>query len=151
MRLNKIKDKKCKNCGVTFTPFKPLQPVCSNKCEIEYKNKKHKSKEIKPFPSKHKPISQMSKKMKGELAIYKPIRDQYMKDNPVCECCNDAESLDLHHVMGRIGYADENARLKGLKLLWDKRHFMAVCRSCHNEIHHEDPKWAREQGYLNSK
>lgn len=90
----------------------------------------------------------MSPRMKAEQAIYRPIRDQYMKKHPVCECCNHAESQDLHHKAGRTGYFDEDSRFKGLKLLWDVRFFMAVCRSCHNEIHHADPKWAREQGYL---
>lgn len=142
-----LKDKKCKNCRNTFTPFRPLQSVCSSKCEMEYKAKKNKDKDKKVFPPKRKPIAPVSKKMKGELAIYKPIRNQYMKDNPICECCNAAESVDLHHSAGRIGFWNEDSRLKGLKLLWDKRFFMAVCRSCHNEIH-ENPEWSYQEGYL---
>ena len=30
--MKKIKDKKCKECGATYTPFNSLQQVCSPKC-----------------------------------------------------------------------------------------------------------------------
>jgi len=145
-----LKDKKCKNCRETFTPFKPLQPVCSKKCEVEYKKSKQKNKAVSS-PPKRTPIAKKSKKAIAEDAIYIPIRNEYMKEHPVCECCNTSESVDLHHKAGRIGYWDEESRLKGLKLLWDKRFFMAVCRGCHNEIHHVDPKTAYEMGYLLKK
>lgn len=140
----KLKDKTCKNCGEKFTPWKPLQPVCSPLCEREYKDKKAKEKsEGKP---KKKTIAPISEKMKGDLAIYRPIRDKYMKEHPTCECGCGKPSQDLHHKAGRVGYYDEDARLRGLKLLWDKRFFMAVTRKCHRKIE-DDPAWAMEQGF----
>jgi len=36
----KIKDKKCKECGNTYTPFNSLQQVCSHKCHSIFTEKK---------------------------------------------------------------------------------------------------------------
>jgi len=36
----KIKDKKCKECGNTYTPFNSLQQVCSPKCHSIFTEKK---------------------------------------------------------------------------------------------------------------
>jgi predicted nucleic acid-binding Zn ribbon protein len=46
----KIKDKKCKECGNTYTPFNSLQQVCSHKCHsilTEKKEWKKKKAELK--------------------------------------------------------------------------------------------------------
>lgn len=37
--INKIKPRRCKVCNEVFTPNRPLVPVCSPKCAIEYTNK----------------------------------------------------------------------------------------------------------------
>ncbi len=37
--INKIKPRRCKICNEVFTPNRPLIPVCSPKCAIEYSNK----------------------------------------------------------------------------------------------------------------
>jgi len=38
--MKKIKDKKCKECGNTYTPFNSLQQVCSPKCHSIFTKKK---------------------------------------------------------------------------------------------------------------
>lgn len=72
------------------------------------------------------PIAPISKQQKKRLAEYRIIRDQFMKEHPMCQAflsgCT-GRSGDLHHKAGKIG-----------KLLTDVRYFMAVCRSCHNWI-----------------
>lgn len=143
--MNKLKDKKCKQCGEKFTPLMPLQSVCSRKCETDYKNSK--KKKNKSFPSKKSPIAPKSKKAIAENAIYMPIRNEYLKENPFCECGCGQEANQVHHKAGRTGYYDQEARDIGLKLLWDKRFFMAVAFSCHRHIH-DNSGWAYEQGYL---
>jgi hypothetical protein len=35
----KIKPRRCKICNEVFTPNRPLIPVCSPKCAIDYSNK----------------------------------------------------------------------------------------------------------------
>jgi hypothetical protein len=90
----------------------------------------------------------MSAKMEADYVIYRPIRDGYMKEHPICEvegCCRP--SNDLHHKAGRVGYADDWARENGIKLLWDVRYFMAICRLDHTKCD-EDPNWARDNGYV---
>jgi hypothetical protein len=89
----------------------------------------------------------MSKKAKAEHAIYMPIRNEYMKEHACCECGCGQESTEVHHKSGKTGYYDQESKDKGLKLLWDKRFFMAVNRSCHREIH-DNSGWAYEKGYL---
>lgn len=57
---------------------------------------------------------------------------------------------DVHHKMGRIGYADEWAREKDISLLLDVRFFLAVTRQGHEwiELH---PEAAKAKGYSLSR
>jgi len=67
-----------------------------------------------------------------------------MIEHPTCEVKGCFKpSNDLHHKAGRIGYADKYARDNGIKLLWDVRFFMAICRIHHNKCD-VDPVWAKE-------
>lgn len=83
-------------------------------------------------------IKPISDKKAEELKIYRVKRDAYLKEITECEVreCNK-KSTHIHHMNGRIG-----------KNLYDDNMFMAVCNSCHPSKIHENPKWAREQGYL---
>ena len=36
--MKPLKQKKCKTCGVMFTPYKSAQKVCNYKCAIDYAN-----------------------------------------------------------------------------------------------------------------
>lgn len=85
---------------------------------------------------KNKSFRNMSVKREGEYKIYRPLRDKYMKEHPICERCNNAPSNDLHHKAGKIG-----------KMLYDILHFSALCRNCHNWVH-DNPKEANEEGWL---
>ena len=141
----KLGKRKCKACGEVFQKLYPLQPVCSKKCEYAYKKSKAEGKPKK----KQKAIPPVSQAMLNDLAIYRPIRDKYLSEHPICEVadCNNP-TTNLHHKAGRTGYFDEESRFKGLKLLWDVRFFMACCSQCHPKRIHENPKWAYENGYL---
>jgi len=87
---------------------------------------------------KSKAIQPISKKRLEELATYRPLRDKYLRENTECEvreCTN--KSTHIHHKNGRIG-----------AILYYVPYFMAVCNECHPEKIHENPAWARENGYL---
>lgn len=73
-------------------------------------------------PTKSKRIKPISDKQKERLAIYRVVRDKYLKENPICQFpgCNATE-LDLHHLGGRVG-----------SLLTDVSNFCGLCR-----YHHE--------------
>tara|TARA_R110001583_G_C5485364_1_gene394249 strand:+ start:389 stop:661 length:273 start_codon:yes stop_codon:yes gene_type:complete len=86
---------------------------------------------------KRTPLKRVSRAMKIALAIYAVLRPKYLSEHPTCECkgCN-RNSVDIHHT--------KKPRKKYMNAVdtW-----MAVCRTCHEEIEN-NKSWAREQGYL---
>ena len=95
----------------------------------KYLTQKNKPKSLTPIKSNNKPIKKVSDTLKKNLAIYKPRRDKYMEDHPVCEAQLEGctyYSTDLHHShkFGRLG-----------ELLYDVKFFRALCRNCHNKQH----------------
>jgi hypothetical protein len=105
------------------------------KCQYCYWNTKDK----KPIKKKAYKIAPISKKMAKKLADYRPLRDKYMKLNPICEfdgCKKPSE--DLHHKARR----GEN--------LCNVETFMAVCRKHHIWIE-ENHELSLELGYLRKK
>jgi len=99
-------------------------------------------------------IPKFSAKMIARNAQYRPIRDEYLRENPVCEV-HDCEnpSTNPHHRMGRDinTFADDWAKENDIPLLCDKRFLMACCTLCHPKRIHENSEWAYEHGYLISK
>lgn len=145
----KLPKRKCKSssCDVLFQKVRALDMFCSPKCGRDHKDELE-AKKAGNAPKK-KFIAPTSKKMLGELAIYRPIRDGYLSRHEICEVEDCGRTVtNLHHKMGRTGYADEWARNEGVKLLWDVRFFMACCSKCHPQRIHENPEWAREKGYI---
>jgi hypothetical protein len=55
-------------------------------------------------------------------------------------------ATEIHHKMGREGYADQWAKENGISLLVDTRFFLPVCRSAHEQIEN-NPEWAYSMGY----
>ena len=87
---------------------------------------------------KEKAISPLSEKKAQELAMYRPRRDKYLKENTICEVKECSKpSTHINHKNGRIG-----------AMLYDVYFFMAVCNYCHPSKIHENPEWSRENGYL---
>ncbi len=128
------KFKKCKVCDKEFLPYSSFQKHCSFGCNLESKESQ--------VSKKKKSIRPISDKKMKQLAIYRPLRDKYLKDNPTCEVvgCNN-NTTNLHHKAGRIG-----------KFLTDVNMFMACCSSCHpQKIHFDDVHWAYDNGYLIKK
>lgn len=80
-------------------------------------------------------INKINSKTKDRNFKYARIRDQYMKDHPLCEFpfCNQP-SVECHHKAGRVG---ENMY----------KHFMAVCHT-HHEYIHQHPKESYENGWM---
>lgn len=78
------------------------------------------------------------------ISVYLPIAAMFKAANPICQSCEIIcrfaklmrwrENLteDVHHTRGREGL-----------LLFDIRHWLPVCRKCHNWIR-DNPKQARE-------
>lgn len=86
---------------------------------------------------KRSPLRRVSPKRAKALKAYRVHKLKYMSDHPSCEVCEVLPATDIHHKLplGRGG------KLNDVSI------FLAVCRVCHDKIHH-NPLWAEEQGYL---
>tara|TARA_R100000951_G_scaffold116523_1_gene128775 strand:- start:3064 stop:3615 length:552 start_codon:yes stop_codon:yes gene_type:complete len=80
--MKPIKKKKCKTCGVLFTPFKTTQKVCSTKCAILYSNEQMKKQaqkiaraERKEYYAKNMTLSDWKKKVQTVFNKYIRLRD----------------------------------------------------------------------------
>ncbi len=126
-----VKLKKCRECSTEFKPFKTTDKYCSFGCADA-------NKKLSPLKNKKKRIKPVANKRLEQLAIYRPLRDKYLSDNSICEVhdCNN-ETTNLHHKNGRVG-----------KMIYNVDYFMACCHICHPQRIHENPEWARENGYL---
>lgn len=91
----------------------------------ELKTKKSAPKPLKKTPIEKKAytIPQYTEKRKKQLDEYAKLREQFLKENPICEArlknCSE-EATDIHHMEGK-----ENG------LLLKVESFKAVCRHCH--------------------
>lgn len=80
--MKPIKQKKCKCCGILFTPYKTTQKVCSTKCAIDYANtqmkiqaKKIARAEKKEWNKKNMTLSDWKKKVQTVFNKYIRLRD----------------------------------------------------------------------------
>jgi hypothetical protein len=87
-------------------------------------------------------ISSFSKRRIMENTVYSTRRIAYLALHNVCEAklpgCG-IKAIEIHHKAGRIG--ENLTRISG---------FLAVCRSCHDEIE-ADPEMAKELGFSISR
>lgn len=84
----------------------------------------------------HRPMRRVSKRRAKENKQYTEVRKQYLTEHPRCQVCSNAKASDIHHRRGRW-----KSRLT------EVAYFIAVCRPCHERIHH-NPAWAYEVGLL---
>ena len=92
----------------------------------------------KPEPrkkNKRRRIPYISKARQADLKIYAVARDQYLKDNPMCERCKIERSDQIHHKKGKVG-----------SMLYNKTYFMAVCFECHRYIE-DNPNESKQKGW----
>lgn len=149
-----IKKKTCRadGCDNKFTPGNSLDKYCSFNCAKPYLKPINRSGIKPPGPDKRerivrKPIKVMSAKMKTQLAKYHRLKIKFMErpENKHCPV-NGQATTDVHHKMGRVGFADQSARDKDIPLLLDERFWLAVSRSGHRWIE-EHPTQAKERGF----
>jgi hypothetical protein len=92
---------------------------------------------LKPIPTSKIPINKISNSQKKRHANYMLLRNEYLLENPICERCNLHFATECHHKKGK----------DGINLF---RHFMAVCRKCHQYIE-VNSKEAKEEGWTISR
>lgn len=83
---------------------------------------------IKQPIARRKPVNKVSPKRAAEQRVYTVQKREFLKWHPLCEAqlCGEVQNLscDVHHIRGRAG-----------TLYLDVRHWLAVCRPCHDWIH----------------
>jgi hypothetical protein len=84
----------------------------------------------------HRPMRRVSKTRQKENKLYTQVRKEYILAHPKCQVCEVHPSTDIHHRRGRW-----KSRLT------DATFFLAVCRACHDKIHH-NPEWAYATGLM---
>jgi hypothetical protein len=81
-------------------------------------------------------MRRVSPRRAKENKVYSQVRKEYLIQFPRCQVCEHAPSTEIHHRRGRW-----KSRLT------DTVYFLAVCRGCHDRIHH-NPEWAYSTGLL---
>lgn len=92
------------------------------------------------------PISKVSDKRGKELNQYATLKAKFILNKWCAYHGKPCLPVDIHHQMGRVGFADE----KEIPLLLDVRYWIPVCRQAHTWIT-EHSKEAIEQGYSFSR
>jgi hypothetical protein len=98
------------------------------------------------IPKEPTPIKKVSEKQSKLLTQYAKIRQKFLLNKWCAYHGKPCLPTDIHHAMGRIGFADD----KEIPLLLDTRYFVPLCRDAHRWIE-EHPKEAKEQGYSYSR
>lgn len=141
----KIKTGKCIDCP----PGVPYRPLIAKRGQSHYKvhRAKENAEKNPKEPKPRKPLPKVSKKRAVENAKYTVAKIQFMSkpENKVCPVTSQP-TTDIHHKSGRVGFADQWARINNITLLLDARFWLAVSREGHRQIE-ENPTWAKEMGY----
>lgn len=90
-------------------------------------------------------IKKVSGKMAALLAQYTAKRRVWIKGK-ICAVLMDRPATDVHHKMGRVGYADDWAREHDVPLLLDERFWLPVSREGHTWVE-THPAEAKENGF----
>ena len=138
--MKEVKPKKCKVCKKPFTPFNSLQKYCSGEC---------KATEVKVERKPRKMIKPISDKRKVELQTYTVERREWLIGKK-CAVFPDQNATQCHHMMGRVGYADQWAKDNGISLYLDKRFWLPVSMEGHRKIE-ENHVWAKQMGFSISR
>jgi len=127
------------DCGKEFKKFKSTDKYCSYSCKVAV--------EGKPEPRQSKAINKKSKKQAVLDGKYTVARIEFLgkPENKICPITK-RPATDIHHKMGRIGFADQWARDNNIPLLLDTRFWVALSRAGHTYVE-EHPEWAKENGY----
>jgi hypothetical protein len=132
-------EKKCKTCGKSFRARTTLDKYCSGICTPKKENKPAGAK-----LSRNMAISPVSKKQAKLNRQYTAARKAFlsMPENKRCAVFPERPATEVHHKMGRRGYADE----KEIPLIIDVRYFLAVSRQGHEYIERH-PETSYERGW----
>ncbi|OQB12772.1 MAG: hypothetical protein BWY15_02066 [Firmicutes bacterium ADurb.Bin193] len=93
----------------------------------------------------YSPPKKVSQKQKEKNAEYSAERKEWLIGKK-CVVFPEKDATTVHHGKGRIGYADDWARQKGITLLMDKRYWIPASMEGHEYIE-RNPDTAKREGW----
>lgn len=142
-----FKERICKVSGEVWKQYNSLQKCPCSLCKEERNNVKS----GRLVTKIKKPIKKVTDKQKILNAKYSVLRIEFLgkPENKICPITKRG-TTDVHHKMGRIGFADQWARENNIPLLIDTRFWVSLSREGHKYVE-ENPVWAKENGYSLSR
>jgi hypothetical protein len=128
----------CINCGNPHVENKDTG-LCATCGALERKAARLK------MPADSEPIKRVSDNQSKLLAKYNAKRKSWIRGKK-CAVFPSQNATQVHHMLGRVGYADEWARENDVPLLLDERFWLPVSDEGHKKIT-ENPVWAWENQY----
>lgn len=130
--------------------------LCSTHSRQERKNHLEGCKE-----KKFNKIKSFSDKKMKEVSEYSERKKKFFEnhENRICRVCGGNGADSIHHSIGKVGYFDNESRLKGVTLLLDERFWIPIHSfkinpeygmSCHRYIE-DRPELARKLGVTKSR
>ena len=65
---------------------------------------------------------------------WRKIRNQYLKEHPVCERCGKL-ATEVHHIKNLMMFRDDPLRME--MMAFDEDNLQALCHDCHCQVHYE--------------
>ncbi len=115
-----MKKKVCRFCNKECYLFRSSPPTCSN-CY------------------KRTPIKKLSDKHKETLKEYKPLREEFLEQNPYCQ-------LKLQGCLGVASEVEHREGKSSKELYLNSEKWFAICRVCHHQLEFVLGKEAYEKG-----
>ena len=145
--LKSKRQKNCKTCGEPFRAYRSTDQYCSPACIPQEKKRGLERKSDQKIERRTR-IKPVSKKQQRLNIRYLRARKAFLLNpkNRMCAVYPHQKATEVHHKMGRRGYADENARANDVPLIIDIRYFLAVSRDGHEWIE-RNPIQAKERGW----
>ncbi len=125
-------------CGALAENPDVDEPLCATHSRLM-----RKAAVVKP-PKEKKEINKRSNKLTDIMQLYNQDREAFIRGKP-CAKFPDEPATQVHHMMGKIGYADQWARENGIHLWLDKRFWLPVSQRGHDWIENH-PEQAKEEG-----
>jgi hypothetical protein len=124
---NKVKQKKCKICRVEFSPFRPLQSVCSVECSISAAKEKEEKEWRKRKAEGLKSLKTLSQYEQDARKVFQQFIRLRDKDLPCISCgVLTAKQWDGGHYFKAELYSG---------LIFNEDNCHKQCSRCNRELH----------------
>jgi len=126
MLKTNMKNRKCKDCGATYTPLAPAQPRCKE-CAFKEQQRKHCQYQNKTLVNRtKKPQKPLKVKVDEEQVIINKVVRERDAGKPCISCGVIGKTLEAGHFISKN---------KCKTLRYDKRNIHGQCLNCNRILH----------------